>query len=249
MKKRNKYIALAVFIGIILLVLMIFVLPKQSDIHNFKKDFKNYLEKYNVNDIKVEVNKDLSEDPNGNGYSVVVRGNSDSITEKEIFSYIKYMRSIDYMDTHVDDHYLYATNMTVFINKTMYEESICGYDCLEVNGDYLLNIETGKKETVKEYNPEDSDYNGKYNIINDDNKYYACTVAEKEVKAQLKSPSSAKFSSCDNMTITNTNGIWAVSGYVDSQNSYGAMLRTKFVMTFERTGQNNYISDGVIFDE
>ena len=43
----------------------------------------------------------------------------------------------------------------------------------------------------------------------------------------LKSPSSARFCSKDDLVITKQNGSYTVSGWVDSQNSYGAMIRTK----------------------
>lgn len=46
----------------------------------------------------------------------------------------------------------------------------------------------------------------------------------------LKAPASAKFCSLEEMTVTEINGVYTVSGYVDSQNSYGAMIRTPFVL-------------------
>lgn len=45
----------------------------------------------------------------------------------------------------------------------------------------------------------------------------------------LKAPASAQFCSLEQMTIRqNANGSYTVSGFVDSQNSYGAMVRTPF---------------------
>ena len=46
----------------------------------------------------------------------------------------------------------------------------------------------------------------------------------------LKAPASAQFCSLEEMTVTEINGVYTVSGYVDSQNSYGAMIRTPFVL-------------------
>lgn len=46
----------------------------------------------------------------------------------------------------------------------------------------------------------------------------------------LKAPASAKFCSLEEMNVTEINGVYTVSGYVDSQNSYGAMIRTPFIL-------------------
>ena len=47
------------------------------------------------------------------------------------------------------------------------------------------------------------------------------------VKDQLKSPASAKFSD-ETVTGSEPDAVWFVSGSVDSQNSYGALLRSSF---------------------
>ena len=55
----------------------------------------------------------------------------------------------------------------------------------------------------------------------------ACQVA---VKEQLKAPSVAKFGPLSETTIAKTPaGGWSVQGYVDSQNSFGAMIRSNYV--------------------
>lgn len=56
------------------------------------------------------------------------------------------------------------------------------------------------------------------------------------VKQRLKSPGSAKFASYhETGFIGSDSGPWTVSGYVDSQNSFGAFLRSNYVcrMRFE----------------
>ena len=53
----------------------------------------------------------------------------------------------------------------------------------------------------------------------------------------LKSPATAKFCSLEEMTITMNEDTYIVSGYVDSQNSYGATVRTPFKVTvFKENG-------------
>lgn len=44
----------------------------------------------------------------------------------------------------------------------------------------------------------------------------------------LKAPSTAAFSDLDETTIAEDNGTYTVTGWVDAQNSYGALIRTPF---------------------
>lgn len=57
------------------------------------------------------------------------------------------------------------------------------------------------------------------------------TVVKPVILNQLKCPASAQFS--DNLIsiVGNDENGYQVSGFVDSQNSYGAMIRTKFTAT------------------
>lgn len=48
-----------------------------------------------------------------------------------------------------------------------------------------------------------------------------------DCKKILKSPATAKFCDKEDLVITKQNGLYTVSGWVDSQNSYGAMIRTR----------------------
>lgn len=47
----------------------------------------------------------------------------------------------------------------------------------------------------------------------------------------LKAPATAQFCSLEEMTVTTMGDVYVVSGYVDSQNSYGAIVRTPFKIT------------------
>lgn len=60
-------------------------------------------------------------------------------------------------------------------------------------------------------------------------KYGASAICRQYVEESLKAPSSAKFPSITNETITNPSlGTWEVLSYVDAQNSFGAMIRTEY---------------------
>lgn len=49
----------------------------------------------------------------------------------------------------------------------------------------------------------------------------------KDCEKVLKAPATARFCNKEDLVITKQNGVYTVSGWVDSQNSYGAFVRTK----------------------
>lgn len=60
--------------------------------------------------------------------------------------------------------------------------------------------------------------------------------AEKAVKDKLKAPSTAKFCKYTEMVATNIGGNrWRVSGYVDAQNSFGAVIRSNWTVKLTLT--------------
>ncbi len=70
--------------------------------------------------------------------------------------------------------------------------------------------------------------------------------AQKRIKALLKAPSTAKFPSINNWKFGKDNGIVIVQAYVDSENSYGAKLRSEFQIKYD--SNKNVVSliiDGV----
>ena len=71
-------------------------------------------------------------------------------------------------------------------------------------------------------------------------KYDAITIAEKEVKAKLKSPSTAKFSSSSETSVTRSGNTWRVTGWVDAQNGFGATLRNSYTVKIEFASSDTY---------
>ena len=65
----------------------------------------------------------------------------------------------------------------------------------------------------------------------------------KVIKPSLKAPVTAVLCPVDEMTITNNNGVYTVVGYVNSQNSYGAFIKTDFKATAARFGDTWAISN------
>lgn len=52
--------------------------------------------------------------------------------------------------------------------------------------------------------------------------------AENKIENILKSPSTAKFVEVKAYELSNMKDVWAVNGYVDSQNSFGATIRNQW---------------------
>lgn len=73
-------------------------------------------------------------------------------------------------------------------------------------------------------------------------KYLAYGVAEDEVKARLKSPSTADFPIMDieNHTTKIDSVTFKINSYVDSQNGFGATIRSNWGCTIEFTAKNKY---------
>lgn len=65
----------------------------------------------------------------------------------------------------------------------------------------------------------------------DADRFYAYSVAKDYIKSRLKAPSTAKFpgslTHSDHITVL-PNNIYEINSYVDSQNGFGAMIRTNF---------------------
>ena len=67
----------------------------------------------------------------------------------------------------------------------------------------------------------------------DDDAFYCATLI---VESYLKAPSTATFCKFSDATVTHLgNGEYMVTGWVDAENSYGAMIRSDFVVTYTAT--------------
>ena len=76
-----------------------------------------------------------------------------------------------------------------------------------------------------------------------------CVEAQMQLKNYLKSPSTAEFPSCSTFSITKSeNETYTVSSYVDSQNGFGAMIRSNWALKYHYLGENNISIDSVIMD-
>jgi hypothetical protein len=82
----------------------------------------------------------------------------------------------------------------------------------------------------------------------EDRETISIVFAEKVIKDILKSPSTAKFVDVKAYELSNEKDVWAVNGYVDSQNSFGAMIRSVWEVQLDyRDGKGGTVKS-VLFD-
>jgi hypothetical protein len=72
-----------------------------------------------------------------------------------------------------------------------------------------------------------------------DSKISAYTSAEIFIKSRLKSPATAKFQPFDESMVSYSGDEYIVTGYVDSQNSFGALIRSHFRATLKKKPKNS----------
>ena len=81
-----------------------------------------------------------------------------------------------------------------------------------------------------------------------DRKVMSIVFAEDVIKKTLKAPSTAKFVDVQAYELSNLKDVWAVNGYVDSQNSYGAMIRNQWEVQLDyRDGKGGTVKS-ILFD-
>ena len=68
----------------------------------------------------------------------------------------------------------------------------------------------------------------------------AYVMTQQLVTNQLKSPSSAKFPYSSDVSVKRDGVGWTIVGYVDSQNGFGAMIRTKYLAKVEYLGGDQW---------
>ena len=74
--------------------------------------------------------------------------------------------------------------------------------------------------------------------------YEAKLIAEGVVKQNLKSPSTAEFSGVGETEMrSNSPNNWTIIGHVDSQNGFGAMIRSQYECTVYLSGQDILYKD------
>jgi hypothetical protein len=71
--------------------------------------------------------------------------------------------------------------------------------------------------------------------------------AESLIESTLKSPSTAKFSNTKAYELSNQKDVWAVNGFVDSQNGFGAMIRNSWEVQLDyRDGKGGTVKSIIL---
>ncbi len=81
--------------------------------------------------------------------------------------------------------------------------------------------------------------------MTDDQKAGFRVIAEELVTKMLVSPSTAKFAPTGDWRYGKEEGVYIIQGYVDSQNSFSAMIRTEFQISFKDDKMTSFIVDGI----
>jgi len=74
----------------------------------------------------------------------------------------------------------------------------------------------------------------------EDYKREAYVMSQEFIQKQLKSPSTAKFPSYYEINVIQTDNRYKVEAYVDSGNSFGAIVRTNYRMILERNDNESW---------
>lgn len=92
----------------------------------------------------------------------------------------------------------------------------------------------------------------KVSLQEQDNKSMAYVMCENWVKDRLKSPSTAEFPSVFSGKLDNVykdGTTYSVTSYVDSENSFGATLRTGFTCETTQTSEDEWMLESLEFDD
>ena len=120
--------------------------------------------------------------------------------------------------------------------KFMISLSKSGYFAVVSVVTMIFTIAYNKSQTnEQQYSAEDSKKAKKERLIRD-----AFQASKKEVKSQLKAPSTAKFATefdKESKYKINDDESVVIQSYVDAQNSFGAMIRTNFRCTVDKYGK------------
>ncbi len=134
----------------------------------------------------------------------------------------------------------------------MYAEGQTGYRMIsDIASNLILYLNADGSVYALRYKAEDLYFEGKFVakvtdfilLEGETSKYYA--KSQTVINECLKSPSTAEYPFVDEWSYSKSNGIITVSSYVDSQNSFGAMIRSNFTIQFD-TSTDTVVS--LVFD-
>lgn len=143
------------------------------------------------------------------------------------------------------------------IKSSDHSYTLSPQECVFVDGTLVFQEEDSTEAATETTTPstqatqaDNSSSNGLGKKLRDgDTKTNAWICAQDVAKGSLKSPSTAKFCSIMDVDVYDQgNNNYAIIGYVDAENSYGAKMRTNFTVWLTLT-KSGYKNGYVVFDE
>ena len=126
-----------------------------------------------------------------------------------------------------------------------------------IAGIFILSILGSIIEYLKmtpEQRIEKSETEIRKHIEETDNSWFVYELIQEVVKNSLKTPSTAKFPNKSEIKIIKDKEVYTIIGYVDAQNSFGAMIRTNYSASVkqiakEDTSKSSYVINYCEFKE
>lgn len=122
---------------------------------------------------------------------------------------------------------------------------------VEWNGDTVVSVKE-QDHSSNSYTPPAEDYNSlTYREVTDDDTLgEVWAMTQSFVRDKLKSPKSADFPTYGDskVSITNSGSYYKVTGYVDAENSFGAEIRTTFLLVMEKSGSKYTLKECNIYE-
>lgn len=192
----------------------------------FSKDIFN--DKFDITGYKILKQEQIHTNYDIIIYSITIFSDNDSILDEEINNVYEAITAA--IDKNFDDNYNF-----------FYKNRRILFPFID------LTIKTPTDNYTKEYNLSYY-FNSNSNYPSDNDKGSYLTAAKNEVKNILKSPSSAKFPwSFDEYTFSKNGDTVTIKGYVDAENSFGAMLRQNFTVVIN-VNSDKYTLESISID-
>lgn len=230
-KKNNKKgCGILIAILAVLAVFLIFISSISDDNENTKKSIKNTTTESKQEDKTISL---LTENGLSNEAANSVKKDLESVGIQELSSLeVGSGNGVDDLQSFAFSGSGVSGVLTIEKNETFYISS----------GDIVLfdKDKGGKIDTIERY------------LLSDEKRVEFMVKAEEYVKQGLKAPSTAEFESTvfGDWSVSRKDDVVTVVSFVDSQNSFGAMIRDKFIVQMSYSnGDCTYlaIGDTVVF--
>ncbi len=223
--KKKKRVILAITIILTLAGIGVYINSSMP----ISQKIKDIAEKNELENVSVRLSYSLT---NGWWNATVICSNFDEISNNKKYDITKKLDSI--ANVFINSYYSDGATYTVYTSTRSIYKNGEEIDDDYYNSDSYKSLHSNKPSTSSgsEYSP------------NRDLDAWVC--AQDIVNSNLKAPSTAKFCSYTEATVTHSGGSdYTVEGYVDAENSYGAKIRTNFTVTLtltEKGYKNGYVT-------